>query len=118
MKESIKSSFYFLSVLWLLPVLTYAAAPRGVPKSVEQLYAIFCNAANWLFAFVIILAVAAFIYAGFLFFTGGGSTENISKAKKLFMYGLLGAGIVVLSKTLVIIVGNFIGVDVTSFLSC
>jgi hypothetical protein len=39
------------------------------------------------------LAALAIIYAGFLFVTAGGSEEKVKKAKKTFMYTIIGTAI-------------------------
>ena len=47
--------------------------------------------------FVGILITIYIIYGGFLFMTSGGSEERISKARKIILYGSLGAMIILMS---------------------
>jgi hypothetical protein len=92
-------------------------APSGAPTTLGQLFTAVCTIANWFFAFVLVIAVIALIYAGYLFFTSGGG-EKVGQAKKALMYGLIGAAIVVLGKSLVLVIGNVLGVDVSGILTC
>ena len=48
------------------------------------------NLINWLFGFLIVLAVLVFAFAGFRLVTSGGSTEAVTYAKQRFTYVVIG----------------------------
>lgn len=113
--------FVSLFFLIIVPFVAWAGggAPQGVPKTLADLYAVLCNIANWFFAFVLVLAVIALIYAGLLFFTAGGSEDKVKRSKTLLLYALVGIVIALLSKSLVIVVGSFLNIQNTGGLfSC
>jgi len=99
------------------PAVAFAQAPTGAPTTLGQLYTAVCTVSNWFFAFVLILAVIALIYAGYLFFSSGGG-EKVTQAKKALFYGLIGATVAILAKSLVLVIGNLLGVDVAGFFGC
>jgi len=51
-----------------------------------------------------VVMVAAIVYAGFLWLTAGGNTDNVEKAKKLLRNAIIGLIIVLLSYVLVVFV--------------
>ena len=65
-------------------------------------------AANWLFAFIIIIAVIMLLYGAFKFFTAGGSEDQVATARKFITYALVGVAVALLARSLVYVVGNFI----------
>ena len=85
------------------------------PRTLDDLYAIVCMVSNWFFAFVLVVAIAAFLYAALLFFMSQGG-EKVATAKKYLLYATVGTAIAILAKSLVIVIGNLIGVNVGGFL--
>jgi len=92
------------------PLLAFAQAPTGAPTTIQALYGAICTVANWFFAFMLVGALIAFIYAGFLFFSSGGG-QRVEQAKKTLMYAFIGTGIAILSRTFIVIIGSLLGVD-------
>ena len=54
------------------------------------------------------LAVMAIIWAGFLFVTARGNEEQVSKAKKTFLWAVIGATLIIGAKVLADAVAGFI----------
>ena len=110
---------FFRGIAFLLavtPTVVSAQAPAGAPTTIVQLYNAVCRVGNWFFAFALVIAVVAFVYAGLQFFTGGGNEQQISKAKQVFKYGLIGIAIAVLAKSFIFIIANLIGItDIGNF---
>ncbi len=59
---------------------------------------------NWLFGFLLVIAVAFIVYAAFLFLTSGGSEEKVVKARRFVFYAVIALVVGALSKTIVAIV--------------
>lgn len=59
---------------------------------------------NWLVLAISIGALASIIYAGFLFLTAAGDEKNIEKAKKTFLYTIVGVIVAVFSYNIIRIV--------------
>lgn len=103
-----------LLLLVLLAPLLADAAPTGVPKNIDALVNALCRVANWMFTALLVLAVIAFLYAGFMFLTaGGGSADRVGTAKKFFFYAMIGVGLAVLSRALVFIIAMLLGAGLT-----
>ncbi|MFA6947132.1 MAG: hypothetical protein WC220_14665 [Pedobacter sp.] len=56
-----------------------------------------------------LIAVAAMIYAGILYFTSGGNEEQAGKAKKTITYAIVGLIVVILSYVIINTLINAIG---------
>ena|SRR3989344_2243997 len=80
----------------------------GVPTDVGGFYNFICIASNWLFAFIIIIAVIMLLYGAFKFFTAGGNEDQVATARKFITYALVGVAVALLARSLVYVVGNFI----------
>lgn len=61
---------------------------------------------NVLIVIAIPIIVFFIIYSGFLYVTAKGNTEQIQKASKALLYGVIGGVIVIGAKTIMVIVGN------------
>ena len=65
---------------------------------------------NWVFLFLIAIAVLMIIVSGFMFVTAGGDTEKTKKARDYMMYAAIGIGVSLLAKAVPTIVKAVIGV--------
>ena len=108
-------SFSVTAVLPTVALAVASGAPSGAPTSIDALWGAICTVGNWVFAFILAGAVIAFIYSGYLFYSSGGG-EKVNQAKKVLTYGLIGTGIAILSKTLIVILGDLVGANVSPFL--
>lgn len=102
------------AVALFAPAFAFAQAPSGAPTSISALYGAICTIGNWFFAFVLAASMIAFIYSGYLFFSSAGG-EKVNQAKKVLTYAIIGTGVAILSKTLIVVIGNLVGADVGPF---
>jgi len=56
---------------------------------------------NFLLPLLALAAFAGFVYAGFLFVTDYGQEEQVTKAKKVMIYSVIGLVLVILSYSIV-----------------
>ncbi|MBI2121169.1 MAG: hypothetical protein HYU05_00495 [Candidatus Wildermuthbacteria bacterium] len=63
---------------------------KGGPESASDVYAIFGRVANLFFVFFIALSILLFVWAGFLFVSGGGDPKKIQEAKDRLVWGVIG----------------------------
>ncbi|OGZ95594.1 MAG: hypothetical protein A3I44_03780 [Candidatus Sungbacteria bacterium RIFCSPLOWO2_02_FULL_51_17] len=87
---SAKTKVRVLAVaLTLLPLAAFAGNLTGVCQ-VAQLVSQFVQ----VFAFIVfVLAIAAILYAGFLFLTAGGNEAKVESARSAFIWGLIGIAV-------------------------
>jgi len=64
---------------------------------------------NYFLGILGLIAVAFLIYAGILMVTAGGADEQITKARKVIMYAVVGIVIILLSWTIVTFVASALG---------
>jgi hypothetical protein len=64
---------------------------------------------NYFLGLLGLIAVAFLIYAGVLMVTAGGNDEQITKARKIIMYAVIGIVIILLSYTVVTFVSSALG---------
>lgn len=90
----------FLSFLILIGFLTLPGIGLA-QETADDVIRIFERIANWLFSFLLIAAVIMIVVAGFLFVTAGGKPEQITKARNIIIYALIGVVVAVLARGLV-----------------
>ncbi|MBU1017982.1 pilin [Patescibacteria group bacterium] len=64
---------------------------------------------NYFLGLLGLIAVAMLIYAGVLMVTAGGNDEQVTKARKIIMYAVVGIVIILLSYTVVTFVASALG---------
>lgn len=64
---------------------------------------------NYFLGLLGLIAVAFLIYAGILMVTAGGNDEQVTKARKVIMYAVVGIVIILLSYTVVTFVSSALG---------
>jgi len=64
---------------------------------------------NYFLGLLGLIAVAMLIYAGVLMVTAGGNDEQVTKARKIIMYAVVGIVIILLSYTIVTFVASALG---------
>jgi hypothetical protein len=64
---------------------------------------------DWIFTFLMLFVVIMVLVAGFMFVTGGGNPDNVTKARNMLMYALIGFAIGMLSKGVLALVAVFLG---------
>ena len=63
---------------------------------------------NWIFAGVLAIAAVFLIVAGFMFVTGGGSPEQVNKARTMLINALIGVAIALGARGLVAVVESIL----------
>jgi hypothetical protein len=105
-----------------VPLVAFGQAGSSIPTianpTAAGLFTVVCTVANWVFGFMLVGAVIAILVAGSTFFTAQGQEQKIETAKKFLTWALVGVAIVILAKSLIFVIGNLVGADLTGFLSC
>ena len=102
---------YLAIVLIIFPLVVYAQMPRGYRTAID--IAIFLDTvADWLYIIGVALVIVVVVIGGILYLTAGGNEDQIGKAKKTLVNGLIGAAIVLLAGIIVDTVENFIATNV------
>jgi len=83
------------------------------PLSADSLPAIVDNIVDFLLALAGPIAILMLVYAGYLFVVGGTNENNIKKAKQIILWSVVGIAVLVLSKSIVYVTCNALGVDCT-----
>lgn len=74
--------------------------------------------ARWFGTIVFVIAVAAILYAAFLFLTAGGNEESLTTAKKTLIYGIIGIAVALLAVNSFTIIKTTTGGSTSTFNSC
>lgn len=99
------------------PMVALAAEDTSIKDAADTLkdldqakfVGFFNSFAGWFLAAVGLVAFVVILYAAFLFMSGGFNEDNIKKAKKFLIYGLVGSVILVLSLAIFSFVGSWFG---------
>ena len=74
-----------------------------------------CNITNWLFYFLIILAVIFIIVAAFKYLTAAGEPEKVKSASHMLLYAAIAIVVGILAKAVPSLIGSVLGgVNTTS----
>jgi len=79
--------------------------PSNVPDDFEQSI---INITNWLAGFVVMLAVLAMIYGGFIYLSSSGDQEKAAGGKRVVTYALLGLIIAGIAYAVVKVIVNLL----------
>jgi uncharacterized membrane protein YjjP (DUF1212 family) len=72
------------------------------------------NIINWIFTIAIIgIGPIMYIVAGFRFITAAGDPEKINTAKKMALWTSIGLMLAILSKGIIVLIGEILGVEIT-----
>src|SRR3989344_3834140 len=98
--------------LILAPTATALAvtvqSPPVIATSLDDFFNLICSATNLLFTLIVVLSIIIFLYAAFLFLTGGGSDDKTKQARQYLLYGIIGIIVALLAKGLVLVVVNIV----------
>ncbi|MBI2577522.1 MAG: hypothetical protein HYV77_01615 [Candidatus Wildermuthbacteria bacterium] len=105
----------WVSALSLFPRMSYAQEGERAPEipyenlpGMEAILQLGGVIFHWLLIIGLVIAPIVVLYAGFLFLTGGTNPENISKAKQVLLYAIIGLVVIILSGAVVNIVRDLL----------
>ncbi|OGZ33959.1 MAG: hypothetical protein A2Y98_00595 [Candidatus Portnoybacteria bacterium RBG_19FT_COMBO_36_7] len=94
MKKKILRYLLIISVITILMLPVIASAQGNEPPQIDltadRLVELFDQIKTWFAQIIFILGIACILYAAFLYMTSGGDDSRIEKAKKTFIYGIVG----------------------------
>jgi hypothetical protein len=99
-----------LSLILPISVLADEIIQIVNPLEAESFEIIVDNIINFIFKIAIVLAPLMVIVGGFLFLTAGGNIQQISRARNLLIWTAIGFLIVLLSKGILAIINQILGV--------
>ncbi len=115
--------FVIPAVSLALPLVAAAQVGGGAPVTapvapVTSLSAVgtsLCNITNWLFYFLIILAVIFIIVAAFKYLTAAGDPEKVKSASHMLLYAAIAIVVGVIAKAVPSLIGTILstGTSVT-----
>ena len=91
----------------VLPLFAGAQMARG-ERSPEDIAAFVDEVANWLYVVGFAIVLIVVVIGGIQYMTAGGNDEQVQKAKKTIITGLVGAAIILLAGVIVDTVVGFI----------
>jgi len=101
----------------LMPLLALAAAfdqpttilPTDTFKNLTGVIGQIRVVANWMLAFILVLAVIVLLVGAFQYLFSGGDAEKQTAARGRIVYGLIGVAIGVVALAIVNVVAQFVG---------
>jgi len=110
MKKIQKIIIVFLSLL--APVLVFAQQQIVIqnPIVATSFEAVVGNGIDFIFKIAIVLAPLMVIVGGFILVTAGGNVNKVSQAKNLLLWTAIGFAVVLLSKGILAIINQILGV--------
>jgi len=80
-----------------LPLIALAEEPPQITLEADTLVDLFDQIKTWFAEAIFILGIVMVLYAAFLYMTSAGDDTRIDKAKKTFIYGIVGIIIAMLA---------------------
>jgi hypothetical protein len=113
----------FLGLFLLsLPALSFAATCTPDPATglqcpldetsfsgPEFITGLINKVSNWLFTFLLVLAVTFIVIAAYKYLFSGGSEESVSAAHKMMLYAAVAVAVALLSRGFVVVVRSLVG---------
>jgi hypothetical protein len=87
----------FITAAIFFPLFASADEPGNINLDVNRLVNIMNNIKVWFAEAIFILGIITILYAAFLYMTAGGDDTRIDKAKKAFVWGIVGIIIAMLA---------------------
>lgn len=84
-------------------------APNSGINSLSSVGTSLCGITNWLFYFLILLAVIFIIWAAFKYLTAAGDPEKVKSASHALLYAAIAIVVGILAKAVPSLVGSVIG---------
>ncbi len=106
------TSAIILASFLIIPTTGLLAQTTQVPE-ITDFMGIIQDLVDWVFGFLLIVAVLFLLFAAFTYITASGEPEKIKKANQSIMWALIGVAVGLLSKGLVIFVGTLLGQTLT-----
>jgi len=91
-------------------------APTAGVTSLTAVGGTLCNVVNWMFYFLIILAVIFIIIAAFKYLTAAGDPEKVKSASHMLLYAAIAIVVGIIAKAVPSLIGSFMGTG--NSLSC
>ena len=111
MQKINKIKILTVALLAILPVIAFAQVPSndGTGQTNLSITSIGLSIIRELWVVFTVIAVVAFIVAGFLFLTAFGEAEKLTKARSAVIWGVVGIIVAILAYGITTIVSNAIG---------
>ncbi|MEK7510323.1 MAG: hypothetical protein AAB567_02045 [Patescibacteria group bacterium] len=110
---NLKTLFIFLAGITLLVAVEAQASPFitfANPLKTKSLIELIDNLLNFLFTLALIGAPILLVIAGVMFMTAAGNPSRISTARNMLMWTIIGFGVILLSRGLIILLQGILGV--------
>jgi len=86
-----------------------SSRPPGL-TSIPQVQALLGVIADWMYSFALIVGVIMFLWGGFLYYTSADNPEQLEKAKKTLLFGVIGLVVAIIASDIPTVITNFLGV--------
>jgi uncharacterized membrane protein YagU involved in acid resistance len=91
------------------PAVNPSSPPQGQITSIQGILNTVCIVFDWMFYFLIALAVIFIIVAAFKYLLAGGDAEKIKGAGSTLIYAAVAVGVALLARAIPLIVASFLG---------
>lgn len=95
-------------VLFLAPTVAFALECSGLPEYSQKLCNVLNNIAGALYIIAGGLALVIILIGGITYMTSAGTEEQVNKAKKIILNGLIGAAVVVCAGFILDLLAEFL----------
>jgi hypothetical protein len=105
----------FMAMAQTIPVPQAPQNPGSVPQgkitSIQGVLNTVCVVFDWMFYFLVALAVIFIIVAAFKYLTAAGDPEKVKGAGSTLLYAAVAVGVALLARAVPLIVASFLGAN-------
>jgi len=87
------------------------AQPAPEPPPTIDIPTVIINVTEWLFGILLAVAVIFLIYGGFIFVTAAGNEEQLTKARSIIRYAVIGLVVALLARGIIAFLQQEVIVD-------
>lgn len=91
------------------PIIALADEAGNINLDKDRVVSILNNFKDWFAGIIFTLGILCMLYAAFLYMTAGGDDSRIEKAKKTFIWGIVGIIVAMLAYGIWTTVYSFLG---------
>jgi hypothetical protein len=101
---------FFITFLYKIPISLAQVPSVDSTFDKESILDVMVNIIDWISAFLGLLSVIVFLYAGYLFMTGGSNEKRLQQAKGALKWAIVGVVVAMFAFGAVRFVGIFLTV--------
>jgi heme/copper-type cytochrome/quinol oxidase subunit 2 len=116
--KNYKKVLYLIPALTVVPMLASAQfnqlqfGESSRIQNQDSVIVFITDILNWIFGILMVVGVAFILIAAYKYLTAAGDEKKLGSAKNTLKYALIGIGVALISKAIVLVLASILGTNV------